>query len=90
MTVHSSIVSSDQIAVTNAVRHVRVASAHLLEARFRLDEAGFRCAGLDELTHDASVLVAVWAGRAAPVPEIVPDYIVESAREWRRQAGRGY
>lgn len=82
--------SSTEIAVTDAVMHVRRAGRHLLEASFRLDESGLHCEALDDLASDTSALVAVWAGRLVPPFDTAPAYVAESAREWRRMQGRGY
>lgn len=89
MNVHSPLPTYEQIAVSDAVRHVASAGRHLLEASFRLDEGDLHCEALDELASDTSALVAVWAGRIVPRLE-VPAHIAESAREWRRMQGRRY
>lgn len=81
---------SADIAVTEAVQHVSIASGHLLEASFRLNEGDLHCEALDDIASDTSALVALWAGRAVAAVERVPTYIQESAREWRSAQGRTY
>ncbi|MBL8576145.1 MAG: hypothetical protein JNK47_02880 [Mesorhizobium sp.] len=90
MTAHPYLPTSDQLVVTKAVQCLSNGAASLRQSAFWLDDGGYECAALDDLAHDASALVAVWAGRAAPISETVPAYITESAVEWRRQAGRSY
>ncbi len=81
---------SNEIAVTDAVTHVRWAGRHLREATFRLDEGGLHCEALDDLAADTSALVALWAGRLVPPIDPVPPHITEAAREWRRAQRRTY
>jgi hypothetical protein len=89
---HPPFPSYSEIAVADAVMHVRHAGRHLLEATFRLDEGDLHCEALDEIASDTSALFAVWAGRR--VGEVcqpkVAAHVAESAREWRRTQGRAY
>lgn len=82
--------TSTEIAVADAVAHVRHAGRHLLEATFRLDEGGFHCDALHDLTSDVSALVAVWAGRIVPTLDISPPHVSEAAKQWRRENRSGY
>lgn len=81
----------DHLAMTDAVRSVRHASRNLMEATYRLDEAGFSCSALNKLSADTSALLADWSGRPVPAPwELVPDWISDAAVEWRRDNRRKY
>ncbi|MER9080608.1 hypothetical protein [Mesorhizobium sp. M0895] len=70
---------------------VRVARSHLLDAVYRLDDAGFSCRLLDGLQDGASTLLAEWAGRDRPnLAPAVPLYFTEAAQQYRRAARRSY
>ncbi|MCT7375737.1 hypothetical protein [Chelativorans salis] len=86
----------------NVLHAVKLARHFLADAQFRLDYRGFRCPALDDLHADAAGLICDWQGRLRPVPPdvrrlwnpcdpssgLVPAYVADAAREYRRTRGR--
>lgn len=87
----SALPNHDKHAVPDAVRLVRSAGWSLREATFRLDEGGYVCPALNDLSADTSALLAGWAGRTVPpLKKQMPGWFVKAAIDWRQRNGRAY
>jgi hypothetical protein len=82
--------SSTEIAVADAVRCVCGANRLLMEAAFRLDEGGYVCEALHDISASTAALVAEMHGRPSVTcnVESEPAYIAESAAAWRAERDR--
>lgn len=87
----TALPSNPNEAVVETVRHVRVANLALRAAVFRLDDGGYSCTALNNLSAGTSMLLAAWAGRPLPgQPEQHSPAFNAAAKEWRRYNGRSY
>lgn len=73
-----------------AVAALKFARRCLMDATFRLDDAGLTCPALHRLNDDAAHLASRWEGRPGRRfdPDNVPDWMADAAAEWRRQQPR--
>ena len=71
-----------------AVAAAKLARRCLLDAIFRLDDAGLSCPALDNLHEELGGLLAIWAGRRPPRNDTDPMWVAAAASEWRRERDR--
>ena len=73
-----------------AVAALKYARRCLMDATFRLDDAGLTCPALNRLSDDAAHLVSRWDGRPGRRldPDNPPEWMALAAAEWRRQRPR--
>lgn len=72
-----------------ALAALKFARRCLMDATFRIDDAGLTCPALHRLTEQSAHLVSRWQGRAGRVDtEKVPDWMASAAADWRRERAR--
>ncbi|PTE11546.1 hypothetical protein [Mesorhizobium helmanticense] len=81
----------EEMYIDAAVRHLAAARNHLQCAVLRFDDAGYEHDPTERSYSYVAGIVAEFNGRPYRlVPTPSPDHVLEAAREWRRQARRGY
>lgn len=91
MTIRPNIPNMDDLYIDAAVQHLAAARNHLQCAVLSFDDAGYEHDPTARSYSYVAGIVAEFNGsRYRPVPPQQPSHIERAAKEYRRQARRGY
>ncbi|MFB9979446.1 hypothetical protein ACFSQQ_14660 [Mesorhizobium kowhaii] len=90
MTIRPNLPAVEDLHIDAAVRHLSAARNHLQCAVIGFDDAGYEHDPTARAYSLVAAIVAEFKGRPSPVPPPPPLYIVNAAKDYRRQARRTY